>query len=168
MTPPPHRRSTPGLLAALLLPLLLGITGGCAGSAPDAKTTGAQARGSASAAEALRVANGRVELPIGREDPSAYFVIQNRSSETRTIIGATSARAESVALRRATVRDGRMASEALPEMAIPAGGAVAFAPRGLFLRLMNAEPLAAGETVPIELVLKDGGRVAFEAVVEAD
>jgi copper(I)-binding protein len=49
-------------------------------------------------------------------------------------------------------------------MAIPPGGAVAFAPRGLFLRMMSAEKLAAGDVVPITLQFANGESVSFDAV----
>ncbi|MCP4906345.1 MAG: copper chaperone PCu(A)C [bacterium] len=113
----------------------------------------------------LKIANGWVSRPIHDEAASGYFVIQNRGSEPRTLVGATSPRCESVSIRRAVVRDGRMASEEMKNMQIPAGGAVAFAPRGLFLRLISPEKLAAGESVPIELELADGEKIGFDATV---
>jgi len=116
----------------------------------------------------LTIANGWVSEPIYDEDPPAYFVIQNRGSKVRTIVGATSPRCEGISIRRAVLRDGRMASDGLDEMQIPAGGAVAFAPRGLFLRLMSAEKLEVDEIVPIELEFADGEKVAFDAKVRDD
>jgi len=113
----------------------------------------------------LKIANAWVSQPIYKEDPPGYFVIQNRGSEARTIVGATSPRCESISIRRAVVKDGQMASEGLDEMQVPAGGAVAFAPRGLFLRLMSPEKLEVDETVPIELEFADGEKLAFEATV---
>ncbi len=116
----------------------------------------------------LKVANGWVSLPFHTEAPLGYFVIQNRGSKPRTIVAATSPRCESISLQRAVLRDGRMASNPMDEMQIPAGGAVAFAPRGLFLQLMSSEKLAEGETLPIELEFADGEKVAFDATVRDD
>ena len=124
---------------------------------------------SAASASDLKVANGWISLPIGKEDPSAYFVLQSRTKKTRTIISATSARAESVSIRRTAVIEGQWGSEGMPNgMAIPPNGAVAFAPRGLFLRLMSAETFAAGETVSIVLEFADGEKLPFDAVVKDD
>ena len=53
-------------------------------------------------------------------------------------------------------------------MAIPPGGAVAFAPRGLFLRMMSAERLATGDVVPITLKFANGESVSFDAVATDD
>jgi copper(I)-binding protein len=115
----------------------------------------------------LSVANGRIPLPMPGEDPPVYLVVQSRSQETRTIVGARSERAGSVEIRRTSVVDGQWDSEAMPEgMPVPAGGAVAFAPRGLFLRLVGVGKLEAGEKVTIVLELDGGEELAFEAVVE--
>jgi len=123
--------------------------------------------GAASASD-LRIANGRIVLPMGGESPSVYFAIQSKSKETRTIVGASSPRAESVVIRRTAVdENGQWGSQGMPEgMPIPPNAAVAFAPRGLFLRMMSPDALVAGETVEIILEFKDGERVPFEATVK--
>lgn len=118
---------------------------------------------------ALRVANARIPLPIGQEAPVVHFAIQNRSEETRTIVGASSPRAESVSIRRTAVVDGQWGSVGMPEgMPIPPGGAVAFAPRGLFLRLLGAGALSSGDAVEIVLDFANGEKLSFEAVVADD
>jgi len=117
----------------------------------------------------LRIANGRIPLPEGSEDPSVHFAIQSRAKETRTIVGASSPRAVSVSIRRTAVVDGQWDSVAMPDgMPIPAGGAVAFAPRGLFLRMVGAEKFKAGEKVEIVLEFANGEKLGFEAVVSDD
>ncbi len=117
----------------------------------------------------LRVANGRIPLPEGAEDPSVHFAIQSRSKETRTLVGASSPRATAVSIRRTAVVDGQWDSVAMPDgMPIPAGGAVAFAPRGLFLRMTGAERFMAGEKVEIVLEFANGEKLRFEAVVSDD
>ena len=118
-------------------------------------------------ADELKVVNGWISLPIGREDPSLYFVIQSKSAETQTLVGATSPRCESIAIRRTAVVDGQWSSVGMPEgMAVPAGGAVAFAPRGLFLRMSGAEKFAEGDAVPVELEFASGLKVAFTATAK--
>jgi copper(I)-binding protein len=116
----------------------------------------------------LKIANGWVDQPIYKEAPPAYFVIQNRGSESRTIVAATSPRCESISIRRATIEEGQMSSVAMKEMQVPAGGAVAFVPRGLFLMLIEPEEFEVGETVPIELEFADGEKVTFDAIVRED
>lgn len=114
----------------------------------------------------IKVANGWVSQPIYKESPPAYFVIRNGSSETRTIVAATSPKCESISIQRAVVKDGKMDSEEVKEMPIPAGGDVAFIPRGLFLRLESPGKLEVDDIVPIELEFADGEKVTFEAIVK--
>ena len=120
------------------------------------------------AASDLNVGNAWISLPILDEDPHVYFAIQNRGDQPRKIVGGSSARCEKVEIHRAVLKDGVMASEVLDEMEIPAGGAVAFAPRGLFLLLVDADRLTEDESVPIELELADGEKLQIEAVVRDD
>ena len=117
----------------------------------------------------IRVFKGKVTLPTGSEDPSAYFVLRNGSKTTRTIVGARCDCAEDVSVRRTAVdENGQWGSEAMPAMPVPAGGDVAFVPRGLFLRLLSAQPLSEGETIEIVLEFQDGETVPFEATVSAN
>lgn len=117
----------------------------------------------------IRIANGWIRMPIGGEDPTAYFVAQSRSPSTRTIVGASSERCASIAIRRTAVIDGQWGSEGMPDgMAIPPMGAVAFAPRGLFLRMSGADTFSPGDEVPIVLEFANGERVGFDAVVKDD
>jgi copper(I)-binding protein len=53
-------------------------------------------------------------------------------------------------------------------LSTPAGGAVAFVPRGLYLNLAGLETLAAGESITIELEFADGEKLEFDAVGRDD
>jgi len=124
----------------------------------------------AASANDIKVFKGRVILPTAGESPSVYFVLRNGSTETRTITGASCECAESMSVRRTAVTDdGQWGSVGMPEgMPIPAGGDVAFVPRGLFLRMMSPTGLEAGGKVEVVLEFGDGEKVPFEAVVEED
>jgi copper(I)-binding protein len=117
-------------------------------------------------AEDLKISNVWVSQPILDEDPPAYFVVQNSASESRTIVGATSPVCESISIRRAVVSGGSESSEEVDEMEIPAGGAVAFVPRGMFLQLASPEKLEVGQIVPIELAFSNGDKIKFDATVK--
>jgi copper(I)-binding protein len=120
------------------------------------------------AASDLKVAKPWVNLPIFDEPAPAYFMIQNRGDKPRKLLGANSPRCEKIEIHRAVVKDGAMTSEALDEWEIPAGGAVAFMPRGLFLMLSGAKDLAEGEMIPIELEFADGEKLQIDAVVREE
>lgn len=114
----------------------------------------------------LKVANARVEAEPGSAFATAYFVVVSQAPEARTIVGASGACCSSIRLSRAVLREGRMASEILPEMEIPAGGAVAFVPRGLSLELDLNAPLAPGESVVLDLEFANAKPLTFEAKVD--
>lgn len=115
----------------------------------------------------IRVFNGKVTLPSGGESPSVYFVLRNGAARPRTIVGASCECADRVSIRLTAIsEDGQWASEPMPDgMYVPAKGDVAFAPRGLFLRLLSPRPLKTDEKVEVVLEFKDGEKVPFEAIV---
>ena len=116
----------------------------------------------------LKVANAWVNMPIFDEPAPGYFVIQNRGDKPRKLVGGSSPRCEKIEIHRAVVKDGAMTSEALDEWDIPAGGAVAFIPRGLFLMLIGSKDLSEGEKIQIELEFADGEKLGIEAVVREE
>jgi copper(I)-binding protein len=118
------------------------------------------------AASDLMAANGRITAPIADEAPSLYFVIQNRGTKTRRLIGGSCSGCGVVEIRRATLQDGMMIPQRLPEWEIPAGGAVAFAPRGLSIGLIGLSGLSEGATVPVELEFADGEKIVLDALVQ--
>jgi copper(I)-binding protein len=113
----------------------------------------------------FKIANAWVSLPAPYENPSAYLIIQNRDSKIRTITGGGCAGCDWIEIRRVAVNDGVMGSEKLETMAIPAGGAVAFVPRGLYLSLVGLSGLEAGSQLPIELEFANGEKITVEASV---
>jgi copper(I)-binding protein len=119
----------------------------------------------ASASDLMAV-NGRVTLPFADEAPSLYFAIQNRGKKARRIIGGKCSGCAAVEIRRATLQDGKMIPKRLPEWEIPAGGAVAFAPRGLSIGLIGLTGLSEGTTIEVELEFADGERIVLDALVQ--
>ena len=116
----------------------------------------------------LSVGNPWIDLPVFDEDPPLYLAIQNRGNETRRIVGGKSPRCERIEIHRAALKNGEMGSEKLDGFEIPAGGAVAFAPRGLFLVLVGAEELEEDEEVPVDLEFADGEKLSIRAVVREE
>lgn len=120
---------------------------------------------SASAGD-LVVANASVRVPEPYENATAYLVIQNKGNHPRKIVGGTCGGCDWIEIRRAVFKDGMMDSQKLDEMEIPAGGAVAFVPRGLSLSLIGLGTLEAGQTVTIELEFENGEKLTVEAVAK--
>lgn len=113
----------------------------------------------------IPIGNPWISLPIYDEAPRAYFAMQNPTARPLRIVGATSPRCREIGIRITTFEGGTEGAKALKEIEIPAGGAVAFSPRGYFLELIGSETLAERQRVPIELELADGTKVRFEAEV---
>jgi len=113
----------------------------------------------------LKVANAWISVPAAYENPSAYFVIQSHDKKTRTIVGGQCSGCDWIEIRRVVFKDGMMGSEKMDEMQIPAGGAVAFVPRGLFMSLIGLGSLEVGAKLPIELEFKNGEKLEIEATV---
>jgi copper(I)-binding protein len=112
----------------------------------------------------IRVANPKVIVPESWENATAYLVLQNKGKTARKIVGGRCSGCDGIEIRRAVFRDGRMESEKLEEMEIPAGGAVAFVPRGLSLSLVGLNEVEEGATVAFELEFADGEKLPVEAV----
>lgn len=157
------RAGRPALAAFALLAMLVA---GCAGG--SATERGPAERGDP-ASPALRVSKPRVVPASGDEPPRVYFVLIASGDPARRLVGASSPCCASVELRRTAVVAGQWDSVAMPDgFDLPPIGMVAFAPRTLFLRLGGAGALAPGESIPIELELDGGDRLAFDAVVDAE
>ncbi len=144
------------MLSSLVFGLACTSSGG-GGTEPEAAAQASAAPGE------LVVANAWIDPSDDGSGGSAYFVLQNRGQTSRTLIAARSTRCEHVSIRRVVIDEGMVSSTELPSLDVPAGGAVAFVARGLFLQLDCADRLDDEEAVPITLELTGGGRVSFEA-----
>lgn len=122
------------------------------------------------AAADVKIVNGWIEMPLwDGDEPPVYFTIMNKGSAVRKIVGASSPHCKRIELRRSALVNGTMASEKIDDFDVPGGGgAVAFTPRGLFLRMIEPKPMADGDKLSIELEFGDGGKAAFEAVVKEE
>ena len=113
----------------------------------------------------LEVENPWISIPAPYENPSLYFLIQNRDSKNRTIIGGGCEGCDWLEIRRVVFKDGVMGSEKMEAMEIPAGGAVAFVPRGLFISLVGLGSVERGAKMPIQLEFENGEKLEIEATV---
>jgi copper(I)-binding protein len=106
-------------------------------------------------------------LPAPPGDVAAvYFRVRDRSGAGDTLVGVQSPRA--AAMLHQTVIEGgtaqmRPAEDGLP---VPPGGVLELRPGGAHVMLMGiSEPLAVGETVPLELHFERAGTVTVQAPV---
>lgn len=118
-----------------------------------------------SQASDFKIAKAWVTTPVQWENPSAYFVIQNQGSKVRTIVGGRCKGCDWIEIHRTVFKDGAMTSEKLEQMAIPAGGSVAFVPRGLFLSLIGLTAIESGAPFSLEIEFADGEKLEIEATI---
>lgn len=118
----------------------------------------------------------RIGHPFSRATPpgarvgAGYMTLENGGTVADRLVSASSPRAGAVEVHSSDMTDGVMRMRRVEGgLAIPAGATVTLAPGGgLHLMLMNlAEPLRAGERVPLELRFEHGGTVQTELAVEA-
>jgi copper(I)-binding protein len=156
-----------GLLTAAML------LAACQPSAPPAAATiGTPAE---TAAAEVRVGTLVIGNPTSRETPLAggtgpgFLSIRNEGSSEDRLVSASSSAVESVEIHEMSMTDGQMQMRALPDgLPIPAGATVDLAPGGLHLMLIGVKtPLAAGQTVPVELRFAQAGTVTVALVVKA-
>lgn len=100
---------------------------------------------------------------------AGYVRIVNRGANQVQIESVSSAAFGAAHLHEMREIDGVMKMRSLDELRVGAGQSAALAPGGLHLMLMRpAAALRAGDTAPIEFVLKDGSRHRVDFEVRAD
>ncbi|UWQ20623.1 copper chaperone PCu(A)C [Jannaschia sp. W003] len=111
----------------------------------------------------------RIDHAMLRAAPAAvgggYMVIHNDGPGDDVLLGAEAEVAE-VQLHAMTMADGVMRMDAIPEIPLPAGEAVALAPGGLHLMLVGLEDgLREGDVHAVTLHFRDAGERVVEMPV---
>lgn len=107
-------------------------------------------------------------LPPAQPVTAAFFGIENRLSESLTLIKASTTAAERIELHTHTMSDGMMRMRELESIQIPAKGRFKFAPGAYHLMLINLKkPLMDGEKVWIELDFAEGFTKKVEFTVRS-
>lgn len=161
-----------GLLIASIL------VAACKPSAPPQAAEAAPAAVAEAATETaaeVRVGTLVIGNATSRETPLAggtgpgFLSIRNEGTGDDRLVSASSPAVESVEIHEMSMTDGQMQMRALPDgLPIPAGATVDLAPGGLHLMLIGVKaPLAAGQTVPVELRFERAGAVAVALLVKA-
>ncbi|MBA4286025.1 MAG: hypothetical protein C0434_10900 [Xanthomonadaceae bacterium] len=143
----------------------------CKPPAPPAATTPA----SPAATAEIRIGDLLISDASSRETPVAggtgpgFMTIRNAGTGDDRLLSASSPAVASVEIHEMSMADGQMTMRALPDgLPIPAGGQVELAPGGLHLMLIGVrQPLAAGQTLPLELRFEKAGAVTVELWVRA-
>ena len=116
-----------------------------------------------------------IEHPWSREMPAvaptaaAYFVLHNQGTEADRLLSVSTPHAGKAELHEHSHADGLMKMQQVQNVAIPAGGAVKFAPMGYHVMLFNLKQQAKdGERFALTLTFEKAGAVEVQVAVQKD
>ena len=152
---------------AILLAALLTLTLAACGSGstlvpvplPVPSTTGGS----------LTITGAWVRTAPAGADTAAYFTIVNGTATPDALVGVTTTASRSAGLHRTTTDpSGMTGMQMTPQVDVPAGGTVAFAPGGYHVMLVGViAELKAGGQVELQLTFLKAGVVKVSAEVRA-
>jgi periplasmic copper chaperone A len=122
----------------------------------------------AAPASALSAQDAWVRATPGVDVAAAYLTLRNGGTEPVVVSGVSSPVAAAAMIHESTLVNGRSTMRAHEPLQIGAGETVRFAPGGLHIMLhMLKRPLAAGDEVPLVLLIAGGGSLTVTARVRA-
>jgi periplasmic copper chaperone A len=122
----------------------------------------------AAPASALSAQDAWVRATPGVDVAAAYLTLHNGGTEPVVVSGVSSPVAAAAMIHESTLVNGRSTMRAHEPLQIGAGETVRFAPGGLHIMLhMLKRPLAAGDEVPLVLLIAGGGSLTVRARVRA-
>jgi copper(I)-binding protein len=149
------RVANPLILVAAAVAMLAALPAGAQPSAP-----------AAASASVLTVADAWVRATPGAGVAAAYMRLHNGGTQPIRVTGVRSALAGHAMIHETRLVGGVSTMRAHEPLLIAPGASVELEPGGLHVMLRElAHPLAAGEEVPLELLLEGGGRVEVRARV---
>ena len=101
----------------------------------------------------------RLTPPVATNS-AAYFTIQNKSDKDVTVVEVSTAIAESSAMHDVEIKNSMVRMVHLPQLIVPAGGNVVFAPGGKHLMLINlTKKLQDNQEVSVIFKLDSGEKI---------
>ena len=117
---------------------------------------------------ALSVQDAWVRAIPGAAVAGAYLTLHNGGTHPVVVSGVRSPAADTAMIHETTIVNGQSTMRAHEPLLIAPGDTVRFAPGGLHIMLHALKrPLAAGDEVPLVLLLEDGGSLTVQARVRA-
>ncbi|QJP93610.1 MULTISPECIES: copper chaperone PCu(A)C [Pseudomonas] len=109
------------------------------------------------------------ELPPNAPTVAAYFIIHNAGKTADRLLSVDSPIAPTAELHEHVMQGDLMKMQQVPNVAIPAGGNVTFAPMAYHVMLMNPSDrslLTDGKRFPLTLHFEKAGNVTVEVAVQ--
>ena len=115
---------------------------------------------------ALSAQDAWIRATPGADVAAAYLTLHNAGTQPVVVSGVRSPAAEAAMIHESTLVDGKSTMRPREPLRIAAGETVRFAPGGLHIMLHGLKrPLAAGDEVPVTLLIEGGGSVTAMARV---
>ena len=120
----------------------------------------------ASSAHAAPKVEAAWTRPAGQGQTGAGFMtLRNPDAKPDALVAVESPLARTVQIHQSSMSGGMASMKAAPRVAIPAGGAVTFAPGGYHLMLIGlTKPVKVGDTVPAILTFASGAKLKVSFV----
>ena len=116
---------------------------------------------SAQADKAIDIQDAWIRHIPGDRPMAGYFVVHNKGSVERTLVGASSIGFAAVEMHESVEGDGTTSMRPVESVTVPAVGQVEFQPGGYHLMLMQRQrDLQVGDRIPVTLEFEDGGSQA--------
>ncbi|WP_367255666.1 copper chaperone PCu(A)C [Pseudomonas sp. stari2] len=109
------------------------------------------------------------ELPPNAPTVAAYFIIHNAGKTADRLLSVDSPIAPTAELHEHVMQGDLMKMQQVPNVAIPAGGNVTFAPMAYHVMLMNPTDrslLVDGKRFPLTMHFEKAGNVTVEVAVQ--
>ena len=103
----------------------------------------------------------------GADVAAAYLTLHNNGTQPVVVTGVRSAAAAAAMIHETSLVKGESTMRAHEPLRIAPGETVRFAPGGLHIMLHLKHPLAAGDEVPLTLLLDSGASVTVSGRVRA-
>jgi copper(I)-binding protein len=117
-------------------------------------------------APALIVLDAWTRQVPGSDVAAAYLTLRNPTTKPITIVGIESPLAEHAMIHETKTVGGQSQMRPHEQLVVAPGETVKFEPGGLHVMLHGlTRPVAVGQSVPLVLLLADGGKVQVAAVV---
>jgi len=116
---------------------------------------------------ALAAEDAWIRATPGADVAAAYLTLHNNGTQPVVVIGVRSAAAGAAMIHETTLTNGESTMRAHEPLRIAAGETVRFAPGGIHIMLHLKHPLAAGDEVPLTLLLDSGASVTVTGRVRA-
>ena len=109
------------------------------------------------------------ELPPNAPTVAAYFIIHNTGKSADRLLSVNSPIAAQAQLHEHVMQGDLMKMQQVPNVVIPAGGKVTFAPMAYHVMLLNPKDrslLSDGKRFPLTLHFEKAGNVTVEVAVQ--